>query len=55
MGVNILRNKVSNKIDELHNVDLVVGIPSLNNALTIGGIVKTFAEGIKKYSKERNK
>lgn len=49
MGVNILRDEVRNKIKELHNVDLVVGIPSFNNALTIGGVVKTFSEGIKKY------
>ncbi|MFQ6114209.1 MAG: glycosyltransferase [bacterium] len=49
MAKEILRKEVLEKIDQLGTVDLVVGIPSYNNAETIGGVVKAFGEGIKRY------
>ena len=44
-----LEEHVCSKIDELGKVDIVVGIPSYNNSETIGNIICTFAEGLKKY------
>lgn len=35
-----LRKEIQEKIHEIKNVDIIVGIPSYNNARTIGHVVK---------------
>ena len=45
----LLEEHIYSKIDELGKVDIVVGIPSYNNNETIGNIISTFAESLKKY------
>jgi glycosyltransferase involved in cell wall biosynthesis len=46
---NILRKDVIAKIKEIKKADIMVGIPSFNNAKTIEYVVKMAAEGIAKY------
>ncbi len=52
MSRHLLGSDVLGKIQQLESVDVVVGIPSYNNASTIGGVVKTFGTGLKKYFPE---
>jgi glycosyltransferase involved in cell wall biosynthesis len=49
---DILRKDVIAKIKEIKKADLIVGIPSFNNAKTIGYVVKMAAEGMVKYFPE---
>ncbi|VAX30445.1 hypothetical protein MNBD_NITROSPIRAE02-1395 [hydrothermal vent metagenome] len=44
-----LRKDVQEKINELGEADIVVGIPSYNNAKTIGHVVKAVQAGLSKY------
>lgn len=45
----ILRKEVHNRIGELGEADILVGIPSFNNAATIGHVVKAIHVGLTKY------
>lgn len=49
---NILRKDVIAKIKKIKKADIMVGIPSFNNAKTIGYVVKIVAEGMAKYFPE---
>ncbi|HEB76162.1 MAG TPA: glycosyltransferase [Nitrospirae bacterium] len=44
-----LRKEVQEKIRELGDADIVVGIPSYNNARTIGHVVRAVQAGLSKY------
>ncbi|NOY38743.1 MAG: glycosyl transferase family 2 [Nitrospirae bacterium] len=44
-----LRKDVREKINELGEADIVIGIPSYNNAKTIGHVVKAVQAGLSKY------
>jgi glycosyltransferase involved in cell wall biosynthesis len=52
MSLELLRNEALSKIDKLGHVDIVIGIPSYNNAETIGGVVETFGGGLRRYFPE---
>ncbi len=45
----ILRKEVQERIKEVKEVDILVGIPSYNNARTIGHVVKAVQAGFAKY------
>ncbi len=45
----VLRKDVQEKIDELGEADLLVGIPSYNNSRTIGHVVRAVQAGLSKY------
>ncbi|HEC98464.1 MAG TPA: glycosyltransferase [Nitrospirae bacterium] len=45
----VLRKDVQEKVNELGEADIVVGIPSYNNAKTIGHVVKAVQAGLSKY------
>ena len=47
-----LREEVQRKIEEIGHADIVVGIPSYNNAGTIGHVVKAVQAGLAKYFPE---
>lgn len=49
---NILRKDVIAKIKKIKKADIMVGIPSFNNAKTIRYVVKMVAEGMVKYFPE---
>lgn len=49
MNSIILREEVGKKIDEIKEADILVGIPSYNNARTIGHVVKAVQAGFAKY------
>jgi len=44
-----LREEVIRRIEEIGQADILVGIPSYNNAQTIGHVVRTAAEGMARY------
>ncbi len=44
-----LRKDVQEKINELGEADIVIGIPSYNNAKTIGHVVRAVQAGLSKY------
>lgn len=44
-----MRKEVQEKIEEIKEVDLLVGIPSYNNAKTIGHVVRAVQAGLTKY------
>lgn len=46
---NLLEDSVLDFIEKIKEVDIVVGIPSYNNAPTIGKVVRSFGVGLKKY------
>lgn len=48
----ILRKEVQEKLSELKDADILVGIPSYNNARTIGHVVRAAQVGIAKYFPE---
>ncbi len=48
-----LRKEVQEKIEELGEADIIVGIPSYNNAGTIGHVVKAVQAGLSKYFPDR--
>lgn len=45
----ILKDEVQSKLREIEKADIVVGIPSFNNARTIGHVVKAVHAGLAKY------
>lgn len=45
----VLRHEVQEKINELEEADIVVGIPSYNNERTIGHVVQAVQAGLHKY------
>jgi hypothetical protein len=47
--MNLLRDEVRRRIEEIDSADILVGIPSYNNAKTIGHVVRMAAEGMAKY------
>ncbi|HLP97021.1 MAG TPA: cell wall biosynthesis glycosyltransferase [Sideroxyarcus sp.] len=53
MAAVTLRAEVREQIDRLGNADIVVGIPSFNNARTIGHVVRAAQAGLAKYFPER--
>jgi glycosyltransferase involved in cell wall biosynthesis len=52
MKSTISRGEVQNWIDEVSQADILVGIPSYNNARTIGHVVKAVQAGLAKYFPE---
>ena len=44
-----LREEIHSKIDEIKSADILVGIPSYNNANTIGHVVRAVQAGLAKY------
>lgn len=49
----ILRSEVLSRLDEIGEVDILIGIPSFNNARTIGHVVHAAAAGLAKYFPDR--
>ncbi|HEY0664479.1 MAG TPA: cell wall biosynthesis glycosyltransferase [Gallionella sp.] len=49
MDAVTLRAEVRGQIEEMGKVDIVVGIPSFNNARTIGHVVRAAHAGLEKY------
>ena len=49
MENTILKDDVLNKIHSLKKTDILVGIPSFNNATTIGHVVRAVQAGLSKY------
>ncbi len=45
----IFRKEIQDRISEIHDADILVGIPSYNNARTIGHVVKAVQAGLMKY------
>lgn len=45
----LLRNEVQERINEIKEADILIGIPSYNNARTIGHVVKAVQAGLVKY------
>lgn len=48
-----LRDDVREQIGTIHHADIVVGIPSFNNAATIGHVVRAVQAGLAKYFPEQ--
>ena len=46
---DILEEHVVKLINKLKRVDIIIGIPSYNNSSTIGKVVYSFSEGLKRY------
>ncbi len=51
--MTVLQGDLSARLDEVGEVDIVVGIPSFNNARTIGHVVRAVAGGLVKYFPDR--
>lgn len=49
MNSIILRKDIQERIDEIRDADILVGIPSYNNARTIGHVVRAVQAGFAKY------
>ncbi len=45
----VFRREVQQQLEEIKHADILVGIPSYNNALTIGHVVKAVQVGLAKY------
>lgn len=45
----IERKEVKEKLKEIKSVDILVGVPSFNNAGTIGNVIRAIQAGFKKY------
>lgn len=45
----VLRKEVQERIDEIKEADILIGIPSYNNARTIGHVVRAVQAGLIKY------
>jgi glycosyltransferase involved in cell wall biosynthesis len=45
----VLRKEIQDKIGDIQQADIVVGIPSYNNARTIGHVVRAIQAGLSKY------
>jgi glycosyltransferase involved in cell wall biosynthesis len=53
MKDEILRDDVLRQVGEIGSADLVIGIPSYNNARTVGHVVRAVTAGLAKYFPER--
>ncbi len=53
MNSVILRKEVQEKINEIKEADILVGIPSYNNARTIAHVVKAVQAGLTKYFSDK--
>ena len=53
MKSNILGDDVLNKVNDLKKTDILVGIPSFNNAATVGHVVRAVQAGLSKYFPDR--
>lgn len=53
MAAVTLRAEVHQQIEQIGNADIVVGIPSFNNARTIGHVVRAVQAGLAKYFPEQ--
>jgi len=51
--VTLLNEDLSARLDEAGEVDIVVGIPSFNNARTVAHVVRAVAGGLAKYFPDR--
>ena len=51
--MTVLKEDLTARLDEVGEVDVVVGIPSFNNARTIGHVVRAVAGGLAKYFPDR--
>ena len=49
MGVELLEHQVQEKLSAMGGAEIIVGIPSYNNADTIGQVVRVALEGLQKY------
>lgn len=49
----ILREEIAKKLENIKEIDILVGIPSYNNASTIGNVVNAIQAGLKKYFPEK--
>lgn len=49
MNSIVLRKEIQKKVEEIKEADILVGIPSYNNARTIGHVVKAVQAGLAKY------
>ena len=49
MNTAVLRKEIQDKINEIKDADILVGIPSYNNARTIGHVVRAVQAGLTKY------
>ena len=49
----ILSPEVLQKLEKIKEADIVIGIPSYNNARTIGNVIRTVNEGLTKYFPSR--
>jgi glycosyltransferase involved in cell wall biosynthesis len=49
MVKNFLKQEIQDKINEIKESDILVGIPSYNNARTIGHVVRAVQAGLTKY------
>jgi len=49
MAKNILKKEIKSEIKEIKKADIVVGIPSFNNAKTISHVVRAVSAGLAKY------
>ncbi|MEW6001871.1 MAG: glycosyltransferase [Nitrospirota bacterium] len=53
MASTVIGNEIQKWIDEIKEADILVGIPSYNNARTIGHVVRAVQAGLAKYFPER--
>lgn len=49
----VFRKEVQHQLEQIKNADILVGIPSYNNARTIGHVVRAVQAGLAKYFPER--
>jgi len=49
----VFRKEIQERIDEIKEADILVGIPSYNNARTIGHVVRAVQAGFAKYFSDR--
>jgi len=49
VGVELLEHQVQEKLSAMGGAEIIVGIPSYNNADTIGQVVRVALEGLQKY------
>ncbi len=45
----VSRKEVAEQLEKIKEVDILIGIPSYNNARTIGHVVKAVQAGLNKY------
>jgi glycosyltransferase involved in cell wall biosynthesis len=53
MQKNILSDNVLERVSDIRRTDILVGIPSFNNAKTIGHVVRALQAGLTKYFPDR--